>query len=351
MNLEITESKILVCDDSFTNTLIVSELLKSDGYHDVEVFNAPEQALEALADKHYDLMLLDIEMPKMDGIEVMQQMQILELVDDYFPIIILTGVRDRSIRRQALELGAVDYINKPLDQDEILLRVRNTLKLHAAYKFKEKVSASLEDQVNERTTELLKTKNLLIERLATLGELKDNDTGRHVLRVGAYAQLIAQKHGLPPDLSELIGKAAPLHDLGKIAIPEAILLKNGPLNDEEWRIMKTHAEMGKSLLADIDSDVARIASSITVTHHENWDGSGYPEGLAGESIPLEGRITAISDVFDALISKRSYKGAWTLEQAVEEIKSLAGTKFDPNLVQIFIDNIEGITEIYHRFSE
>ena len=351
MNLEITQSKILVCDDSFTNTLIVSELLKSDGYQHVDVFNAPELALEALSRSSYDLMLLDIEMPQMDGIQVMQAIQRRHLADEYFPIIILTGVKDKSIRRQALELGAVDYINKPLDQDEILLRVRNTLKLHAAYKLKEKLSTRLEHQVGERTSELLKTKNLLIERLATLGELKDNDTGRHVLRVGSYAQLIARKHGLPEELSELIGKAAPLHDLGKIAIPEAILLKKGPLNDEEWAVMKTHAEIGKSLLADIDSDVARVASSITVTHHENWDGSGYPEGLAGESIPLEGRITAISDVFDALISKRSYKTAWTLDDAVEEIKNLSGTKFDPSLVGIFLDNIEGITEIYNRYSE
>jgi len=351
MNQNFKNSSILVCDDSFTNTLIVSELLKSEGYKNVETYNAPEQALRALKTSRFDLMLLDIEMPNMNGIEVMQYMQKHRLVDEYFPVIILSGVKDKSVRNEALDLGAVDYITKPLDQEEVALRVKNTLKFHNAYELKKASSNQLESEVNERTAELVKAKNLLVQRLAKLGELKDNETGRHVLRVGAYAELLAKEYGLPDKICMLIGKAAPLHDVGKVAIPDTILLKEGPLNDAEWEVMKTHTTTGQCLLADIESDVAQVASTITVTHHENWDGSGYPNGLLGESIPIEGRLTAISDVFDALISKRSYKRAWTLENAVEEINQLSGTKFDPTIVQLFNKNIEQITNIYNRFRE
>ena len=260
----------------------------------------------------------------------------------------LTGVASKGMRKKALEHGVLDYINKPLDFEEVMLRVNNALKFHLAYKKSTKLSQQLEQKMHVRTKELDSVKYLLTKRLAEIGELKDNDTGKHVERVGQYAKLLAASNKLPESICSVIEYAAQLHDLGKVAIPDAILLKKGKLDQQEWQVMKTHTTQGSALLDDINSDIAQMASSITLHHHENWDGSGYPRGLAGESIPIEARIVAICDVFDALCSKRSYKEAWPFEKAFDEVLSLAGSKFDPALVNLFSQNREHIGQIHEQ---
>ncbi|NQZ09091.1 MAG: response regulator, partial [Algicola sp.] len=288
MKSDFTESKILLCDDSVSNLLLVRKLLESEHYNNITAVSSPEIVLEKMATEQYDLLLLDIEMPKMDGLEVMKQLHQRKLIDEYFPIIILTGRKDEFTRNKALSMGAMDFINKPFDQTEILLRVRNTLRQYAAYQLKENLAQQLKSKVAERTKELEASQKLLVERLAMAGELKDEATGKHVIRVGKYAQLLAQLIKLPTEICEMIGSAAPLHDLGKIAIPDNILLKNGQLDDAQWTVMKTHAEIGAQLLYEPHSHLAQMASSIALSHHEKWDGSGYPGGLMGESIPIEG---------------------------------------------------------------
>lgn len=345
---ELTASRIIVCDDSVTNTAILSSLLNEHGFYHVDAFNNPLKALQQMEDVKYDLMLLDLEMPNLNGLELVDKLKTYSIIDDNFPIIMLTGVTSKEMRNKALKQGILDYINKPLDFEEVILRVNNALKFHLAYKHASELSQNLEHKVETRTKELDSAKYLLTKRLAEVGELKDNDTGRHVERVGRYAQLLAKSKGLPEQVCHLIEYAAQLHDLGKVAIPDSILLKPGKLDDKEWRMMKQHTVKGSNLLKDIDSDIAQMASSITMHHHENWDGSGYPKGLAGESIPIEARIVAICDVFDALCSKRSYKDPWSFEQAFDEILKLSGTKFEPELVELFSQNKTHINQIYSR---
>lgn len=345
------QSQILLCDDSISNLLLLDKLLESEGFEHVTAVSDPEQALENLVTGDYDLLLLDIEMPKMDGLEVLTHIRNRQLVDEQFPIIILTGRKDEFTRNKALEMGAKDFINKPFDQTEIILRVSNTLKQHAALKLQQNLSQALDEKVKARTEQLELSQRLLVKRLALVGELKDHETANHVTRVGEMAKHLAVLATIPKEIAAMIGLAAPLHDLGKIAIPDEILLKQGPLDPEQWKTMQTHAEIGAKLLQSPDSHIAQMASSIALSHHEKWDGSGYPNQLKGETIPIEGRITAICDVFDALMSKRPYKEKWSLKDSINEIKDLAGKQFDPNLVELFIKNIDEFVKINQQYQD
>lgn len=290
-------------------------------------------------------------MPKMDGLEVLKQIRRRQLVSEQFPIIILTGRKDEFTRNRALEMGAIDFISKPFDQTEIILRVSNTLKQHTALKMQQNLSQALDAKVKARTKQLEISQNLLITRLAMVGELKDHETANHVTRVGEMAKLLAILANIPEEIAVMIGYAAPLHDLGKVAIPDEILLKAGTLDAKQWKIMQTHAEIGSKLLHSPDSSLAQMASSIALSHHEKWDGSGYPNQLKGETIPIEGRITAICDVFDALMSKRPYKAKWSLKESINEIKNLSGKQFDPHLVQLFVDNIDEFLAINQHYQD
>lgn len=337
--------KVLICDDSIANVMLLSELLEDRHIAYSKWLTDPKKVAEEIVKDDYDLLLLDIEMPHMSGFDVMQQLQDEKLVDEYFPILILTGHQDSETRNRALEAGAADFINKPFDQTEVVLRVQRLLEVRSAYKAKAELAEKMEAMVEERTRELSMATDILIQRLAKAGELRDNDTGRHVLRVGRFARIIAEGVGLPSKVAFMIEKAAPLHDLGKIGIPDSILLKQGELDEEERKIMDTHAEIGADLLEEHESALVRMASSIALTHHEKWDGTGYPRGLSGESIPTEGRITAISDVYDALTTVRPYKDAWSVEDAVKAIKQGAGTHFDPELVEAFVNNFDKVREV------
>ena len=345
------DSSILICDDSITNTLLLEAILKSEGYNKVTRLTQPCQVTSELSNGNYDLLLLDIEMPEMDGFEVMAEIRQQGVVDDLFPIVILTGRQDAETRNRALTQGAADFICKPFDETETLLRIRNALKIYAAYNLEANRSEQLEQLVEQRTQELSNAADVFIARLARAGELKDDETGKHVLRVGKYAHQLASLLGLPQNICFMIEKAAPLHDLGKIGIADAILLKPGKLTEAERDIMKRHTYIGANLLDDHNSLLVQMAAAIALSHHEWWDGSGYPKGVAGEAIPIEGRITAICDVFDALTSERPYKHAWTSAAALAEIQNLSGKQFDPQLVQLFTDNVDSLLAIKANYSD
>jgi len=351
MRDDIFNLKVLICDDSITNVLILEKLLESEGFTDVTKLTDPTKVLPTMQEHNFDLLLLDIEMPSMNGFEVMQQIQESHIGKQLVPILILTGNQDSEVRNKALESGAQDFVNKPFDQTEVVLRVKNLLRVRLAYLSQSRIAEELEKKVVERTAELENATSILIKRMAQAGEMRDTDTGKHVMRVGQYARILSDAVGLPPEISYVMEKAAPLHDLGKIGIPDSILLKNGRLTDEEREVMNTHAQMGADLLAEHESMLIQMAASIALTHHERWDGEGYPNKLSGESIPIEGRITAISDVFDALTTVRPYKDAWPIEKAVDLIKDEAGKQFDPNLVELFLRDLEKIVEVRKKYED
>lgn len=351
MAISIKKLNILICDDSISNVMLLEKLLASQGYTSIKTVTNPVNVLPLMLEQSFDLLLLDIEMPGLSGIEVMQQINQSELKKQFIPILVLTGNQNPEVRNKALECGAQDYVTKPFDQTEVLLRVRNLLRVRGAYLAQSTMNTELESRVLKRTQELEKATEILIKRLAQAGEMRDTDTGRHVLRVGQYARVLADGIGLPDEIGYMIEKAAPLHDLGKIGIPDSILLKKGKLTDEERVVMNGHAQMGAELLSEHESMLVQMAGSIALSHHERWDGEGYPRGLKGESIPIEGRITSLSDVFDALTTIRPYKQAWTIDETVEYIKKMAGLQFDPQLVDVFVKKLDKILEIKAQYED
>lgn len=345
-----TDFKILICDDSVTNVMVLAKLCESENFNNVESVTDPRKVLPILESSNIDLLLLDIEMPHMNGFEVMKLARE-KFSDEKLAILILTGLQDIETRNKALREGASDFLNKPFDQTEVILRIKNLAKIRHAYKLQENINKELERKVQQRTDELMSATETLLHRLAYAGELRDSDTGQHVVRVGEYAQLMAEKIGLPDDICYMIKKAAPMHDIGKIGISDRILLKPDLLTESEREEMRKHADFGAKLLGEHDSLLIQLAASIAKSHHEKWDGSGYPDNLSGESIPIEGRITAISDVFDALTTRRPYKQPWTVQQALEFIESESGKSFDPTLVKIFIDNLDKILQIRKTYAD
>ncbi|MDH3353989.1 MAG: HD domain-containing protein [Chromatiales bacterium] len=298
----------------------------------------------------YDLLLLDFEMPHLSGLEVTT------LVREKFsshelPIIIITGSQNIENRNQVLSGGANDYVNKPIDPVEVALRVKNLLSISESYKLQRRLNDELELRVAQRTAELERFTESLINRLSMAGELRDNETGQHVIRVGQYARVLAEEIGLPSELVYMIEKTAPMHDIGKIGIPDSILHKQGRLTEEEREVMNGHTLYGSQLLGDDPSMLIQMAQSIAASHHEKWDGSGYCKGLSGESIPIEGRITAIADVFDALTMERPYKKPWPLDDAIKYISDEAGTSFDPTLVEVFNKNIDRFLAVKEKYSD
>jgi putative two-component system response regulator len=274
----------------------------------------------------------------MDGFAVMDRLNALA-ESSYLPILMLTGDMAPEARREALSRGAKDFVNKPFHSDEVLLRIRTLLETRFLYLQIQTQNSMLEAKVLERTRELESAQVEIIERLARAAEFRDDQTGRHTERVGQLAMQLARQIGLPDKTVTLIRRAAPLHDIGKIAVPEAILLKLGKLTDEEFARVRTHTRIGARLLSGGSFDLLRMAEEIAFSHHEHWDGGGY-EGLSGETIPLAGRIVTIADVFDALVHKRPYKPAWPKEDAVAEIQRQRGRQFDPSLVDAFLRVID-----------
>jgi putative two-component system response regulator len=344
--LDFTDARIAICDDSMTNVVALSKLIRRAGISEVLGFTDPRRFLEHVGNqsKGFDLLLLDLDMPHLSGFEVMRHLRADEEDKAAFPILVVTGNHDQATRHQALLDGGNDFVTKPFDPVEVGLRINNLLRVQRSYRLQKNLAERMEKEVERRTQELNRAVDTLVNRLAMAGEMRDNETGLHVTRVGRYSRLLAEALLLPPEICFMIEKAAPLHDVGKIGIPDSILHKQGVLTDTERLIMNTHAAKGAALLGNHDSMLIRMAANIALSHHEKWDGSGYPSGLKGESIPIEGRIVAVSDVFDALTSVRPYKAPWPADQAIEFIRWESGSHFDPKVIKAFMKQTRAFVE-------
>lgn len=341
---------ILIVDDEPANLKLLDKMLRSQGYQSLVLVDDPRMAVELYRVTRPALILLDINMPHLDGYQVMEQLKALN--DPLLPpVVILTAQHGKDYLLRALAAGARDFIGKPFDRNELLMRVRNLLDAQMAHRLVHDQKTVLEDMVRARTEELRRTRLQVVQRLGMAAEYRDEETGNHILRMSHICALLARAVDWSEAGCDLILNASPMHDIGKIGIPDAILLKPGKFEPHEWEIMKTHAAIGGKLLEGDDSILMRMAREIALTHHEKWDGSGYPNGLAGEAIPQAGRIVALADVFDALTSVRPYKKAWTVEAAVQLIRDNRGRHFDPDLVDVFLQELPGIAEIRKRFSE
>ncbi|MDX1493293.1 MAG: response regulator [Longimicrobiales bacterium] len=332
-----SDARILIVDDEPDNVELVQRILEADGYKHFRTTNDPRD-VEGLVDEFEpDLILLDIVMPHMMGYDVLHRLGEPDLRDPSRPVLVLTSDHSRQAQRDAWEAGAKDFITKPLSPSEVRMRVRNLIETRLLHLELKDYSAELEDRVRRRTSDLEEARLQIMHRLARAAEYRDDDTGQHTRRVGRSAARIAQALGWPLDQVSAIGMAAPLHDVGKIGIPDSILLNTGPLSDEDFEVMKGHCLIGADLLSSEDVPLLRLAAEIAMSHHERWDGGGYPNGLAGEDIPLSGRIVAVADTFDALTHARPYKEAWPVKDALNEIASLSGAAYDPQVVELFED--------------
>lgn len=319
--------KILIVDDEMANVRFLEILLQQAGYCHIYSTTDARQALALFTDIQPDLLLLDLSMPHLDGFAVMRQLR-QEENPNPVPVLVLTADATCSAKHKALELGAHDFLTKPLDETEVLLRINNLLATHFH-------SVLLEQKVKERTHDLEKAQLETLQRLALAAEYRDDDTGLHTKRVGTITGLIARQMALSPDQVQLLKRAAPLHDVGKIGVSDTILLKPGKLTEEEFATMKNHTTIGAGILSGSSSPLLQLAEEIALHHHERWDGKGYL-GLQGEAIPLSGRIVSIADVFDALTHERPYKKAWPVAEAVAEIVSQRGCQFDERVVAAFL---------------
>lgn len=333
---------ILLVDDQPMNLRVLSNILSPQ--YNLKVANSGHRALDILAqDNKPDLVLLDIMMPGLSGFEVCQRIKSNPALMN-IPVIFVTGVNDVGSERIGFQLGAVDYIMKPLIRDVVLARVATHLSLHNQ-------QIQLEQQVALRTNELTSTRLELVHQLGRAGEYRDNDTGMHVIRMAHYARFIAEGMGADPSWSERLFLAAPLHDIGKIGIPDNILLKPGKFEPEEWEIMKRHSEYGAKIIGMNHTDpMFRMAYEVALYHHEAWNGKGYPYGLKGEEIPIAARIVSIADIFDALMSERPYKKPWKLEDTISYINSKSGTQLDPKLVTIFNQVVDLFAPVMRKYA-
>lgn len=347
---EIKSASILVIDDEPFNIDILLELLEVDGFTNITGLTDPVKAVKLYTEKEFDLVLLDLSMPIMDGFQVMKAFSsVIKVI--YPPILILTAVKDRDTRLKALGSGARDFLEKPFDGDEVICRLSNLLEMFLSQKLLEKYTESLENAVRERTKKIEATQFEILDCLSYAAEYRDMDTANHTLRVGLYSRVIAEQYGFNNDELDLIQHAAPMHDIGKIGVSDTILLKPGKLNKEEFDKIKLHSEIGAEILSKSNARVIKYAKIIALTHHEKWNGKGYPKGLAGQKIPIQGRIVALADVFDALSMDRPYKKAWLLEKILSLLSEESGEHFDPHLVKLFMDSLPTILEIKEKYAD
>jgi putative two-component system response regulator len=330
-----TWARVLIVDDSQPNVLLLERMLEQWGYTNVIGTTRSAEVPEICASAPPDLILLDLQMPKPDGFELMEILRPVTDGPPEIPVLILTADVTQATRQRALASGARDFLSKPFDPVEVRLRIGNLLETRRLQLDLLTQNRSLEANVRERTEDLERARLELLERLALAAEYRDDDTQEHAQRVGRTVALLARVMGLPDADIEVLRRAAPLHDIGKIGIPDQILLKRAALTPEEFALMQTHTRIGSEILSGSEFAILHSAEKIAGAHHERWDGGGYPNGIAGDEIPLSARMVAVADVFDALAHERPYKHAWPLDQAVAEIAGLAGVHFDPEVVRAF----------------
>jgi putative two-component system response regulator len=331
--------EILVLDDELQNIDVLQRLLARAGYQHVRATTDALEALSMFKERSPDLILLDLHMPVMDGFAVMSSVRQHLRPVTYLPILVLTGDLETQTKERALSAGATDFVTKPFEATEVLLRIRNLLETRHLHSRLQHHNQELEGKVRERTRELQQAQLEILERLALAAEYRDDVTGQHAQRVGLLATLLAREVGMDADGADLIRLAAPLHDVGKIGIPDAILLKPGRLTAGEFDVMRSHVTIGARILDGSQFALLKLAREIALSHHEKWDGSGYA-GLKGAEIPLSGRLVAVADVFDSLGHERPYKKALPFEDVVEIIQSERGRHFDPDVVDAFLRLVE-----------
>jgi putative two-component system response regulator len=339
MSSESTPASVLIVDDAPQNISLLNAALMDE--YTILVATSGAQAIEICQTMQVDIILLDIMMPEMDGFETCQRLKN-NPQTHAIPVIFVTARSEIEDEAMGFACGAVDYITKPIRAAIVRARVKTHLALYDQ-------NRALWGLVKERTAELNEIQLEVLRRLGSAGEYRDNETGLHVVRVCHYSRLIALKLGLPESEAELLFNAAALHDTGKIGIPDNILFKPGRLDDVEMKIIRTHCEIGHKIIGSHPHYLLKSAASIALTHHERWDGTGYPQGLKHDDIPLFGRIVAVADVFDALTCERPYKRAWPVVEAVEEIVRSRGQHFDPQIVDVFISIIPEMTAIHLKF--
>ena len=329
MDFSNDKPRILIVDDEPANLKVMREVLGNQ--YRMSFAKSGAAALALLEKEQPKLILLDIMMPDMNGFEVCEILKSTPALS-HIPIIFVTALGDESDEFKGFELGAVDYITKPISPAIVRARVKTHLSLVQA------------EQLKQAHVDL-------VHRLGRAAEYKDTDTGEHIARMSQYSKLLALEFGMGEQQAELLRQAAPMHDVGKIGISDAILLKPGRLTPDEFAHMKQHAAIGAQILANSSSPLLQLAHKLAIEHHEKWDGSGYPNGLKGEQISVEGRIVAIADVFDALTSKRPYKEAWGVEEALEHMQAQAGKHFDPHLINLFVNKLDAIIAIKNAYQE
>lgn len=328
-------ARIMILDDEHAYLALLEGMLDAAGYQRVRTTMVPADALRIFTEYQPDIVLLDMHMPQMDGIEVLRKLQLLVEPGEFVPMVMLTGDMSSAVRKDALASGAIDFVTKPFQVGEVLLRIRNLLQTRMLHRELRDRNEQLEVRVAERTKELEQARLDILYRLARAAEFRDDATGEHTRRVGRVAGRIAAALGLGEDDVHTIGRAAMLHDIGKIGIPDSILLKPRSLTAEEFDVIKQHTVIGREILAGSPAPLLRTAELIAYAHHERWDGNGY-HGMSGDTIPLEGRIVAVADTFDALVNDRPYRSARTVDAAMDELRSQRGAQFDPEVLDAFL---------------
>jgi putative two-component system response regulator len=333
-------ARVLVVDDQEANVQLLSAILRRSGYTNIKTCTDPRDVEGLYESYRPDVILLDLHMPHINGFGVLELLAARLGSEEFLPVLVLTADLASPTKKRALELGATDFLTKPFDITEVLLRLRNLLATRFLHAQVLSHKAELEERVRARTREVEEAHLETLGRLALAAEFRDDDTGRHTHRVGARAAQLAATLGLPRERVEMLRVAAPLHDVGKIGVPDGVLLKPGKVTREEMAVIRGHPTIGAKILASSRSELLQLCEAISLHHHERWDGGGYPHGLRAAEIPIEARIVAVADVFDALTHTRPYKKAWSMEDALEELRRQRGTQFDPEVVDAFIAGVQ-----------
>jgi two-component system response regulator RpfG len=342
---------VVIVDDLFSSRLLLAEIVRQiDGKLNLELFDTPSRALEFCRNNRVDMILTDYKLPEFDGVQLVRQLRALPHCVDV-PIVVITVVDDRRVRYEALEAGATDFLIKPLDEHETRARCANLLELRRHKIVLSDQARVLQYQVDKSVAEIHERELETLSKLAKAGEFRDRTTGNHLARMGKYSALIGTNLGLASETVHVLEFAAPMHDIGKIGIPDSILLKGGPLTPEEDVVMKNHPRIGYDILKGSPSKYLSMGAIIALGHHEKYDGSGYPTGMHGEDIPIVARIVAVADVFDALVSERPYKHAWTIEDGFAYLLSQKGKHFDASVVDAFLANTDRVRDIQGQYAD
>lgn len=349
-SINLYEANILIVDDEPVFNQYLEKILRSQGYQYIQSVTDSRQVIGLCQKQDFDAILLDIRMPFLDGYALLNLLQ-QQFEGDYLPVLVLTASLDRETRLNSLQGGAKDFITKPIDPLEVLTRMKNLLEIRLMHNQIRDHNKILEEKVKHRKQELYATRLEVIRRLGLAGEYRANDTSCHIIRMSKFAYWLAKAYGLSESEAEMILHASPMHDIGNLGIPDEILLKPRKLQPNEWDIVKRHVEIGGEILSNSTSSLMTMGKQIVLHHHEKWDGTGYPFGLRGTEISIEGRICALADVFDVLTSKRSYKEAWSVENTIAYIEEQSGKHFDPDLAPLVRQLLPQFMQIKAQYQE